>query len=210
GIESDRFHYLQQSNCGISILEFDSIQPRMARLETLNLTTHLGEVLPKLKEGKLGRRLLLVPAEDIENESIQLLGRSLKQIPIDFCLTSNCSNHQTMAELLLSDRNSSIVYLQASQQDFLQLWHQTLKFPSSQSSTLITGLAIADRNTIQSSLVEILGITSHSSSLNLKSGTISVLHYPLSTNHPILQTLNFADITSVLENSSQTNTDRHG
>ncbi len=204
GIKSDRFHYLQQSNCGISILEFDSLQPRStvgsakpsARLETLNLTTHLGEVLPKLKEGKLGRRLLLIPAEDMENSNIQLLGRALYKIGIDFCLTSNCSNTQTMAELLLSDcataqppaRNSSIVHLQASQQDFLRMWHQTLKVQSSQSSTLITGMAIADRHIIQSSLAEILGITDPFS-LNLKGGTISVLHYPLSTNHPILQTL---------------------
>jgi phosphoserine phosphatase len=190
GIKSDRFHYLQQSNCGISSLKFDSLQPRKVRLETLNLTTHLGEVLPKLKEGKLGKRLLLVTAEDIEKESIQWLGRSLYKTPIDFCLTSNCNNSQKMTQLLLGDRDSLIFHLQTSQQSFLQMWNQTLKTQFSQSSTLLTGLAIASRKTLQSSLAEILGITSNPSPLNLQKGTISVLHYPISTNHPILQTLN--------------------
>lgn len=190
GIKSDRFHYLQQSNCGISILEFDSLQPRTARLESLNLTTHLGEILPKLKEGKSGKRLLLINAEDIKNENIQLLGRSLYQTPIDFCLTNSCDRPQRMTQLLFGERDSLTFHLQTSQKHFLQMWHQTVKNQSFQDSSLLTGLAIASRNTLQSSLAEILGITSNSSQLNLRKETISVLYYPLSTNHPILQTLN--------------------
>jgi probable phosphoglycerate mutase len=203
GIKSDRFHYLQQSNCGISILEFNE---RSTRLEAMNLTSHLGEVLPKLKEGKLGMRLLLLPTEKTENFSIQLLARSLHQVPIDFCIHSDCTEARVMTDLFFcdcataqpSDRDSSTVHLQASQQNFLQIWHQTIQSQSRSGESLVTGLAIADRNTIQSALTEILGIVSNTSALNLKNGTISVLQYPLSTNHPILQTLNFEDISSAI------------
>jgi phosphoserine phosphatase len=195
GIESDRFHYLQQSNCGISILEFNS---RSARLEAMNLTSHLGEVLPKLKEGKLGMRLLLLPTEKTENFSIQLLARSLDRVPIDFCIHSDCTEARVMTDLFFCVRDSSTVHLQASQQNFLQIWHQTIQSQSRSGESLVTGLAIADRETIQSALAEILGIVSNTSALNLKNGTISVLQYPLSTNHPILQTLNFEDISSAI------------
>ena len=63
GLTPDRFHALQQSSCGISVLNFPDGQCRGERasgptLAALNLTTHLGEVLPKLKEGKQGLRLL--------------------------------------------------------------------------------------------------------------------------------------------------------
>jgi broad specificity phosphatase PhoE len=196
GVECDRFHYLQQSNCGISILESNS---RSRRLETLNLTSHLGEVLPKLKEGKLGMRLLLIPVENSENSSTQLLARSLKQVPIDFCIHNDRAEARSMTELFLSDRNSSIVHLQASQQDFWRMWHQTIQSRSRLEESLVTGLAIADRNTIQSVLAEILGIVPNASTLNLKNGAISVLQYPLSTNHPILQAMNFSDISSAIK-----------
>jgi hypothetical protein len=80
----------------------------------------------------------------------------------------------------------------------LQIWHQTIQSQSRSGESLVTGLAIADRETIQSALAEILGIVSNTSALNLKNGAISVLQYPLSTNHPILQTLNFEDISSAI------------
>jgi phosphoserine phosphatase len=203
GVECDRFHYLQQSNCGISILEFNS---RSTQLKALNLTSHLGEVLPKLKEGKLGMRLLLIPAENCENYSNQFLAQSLKQVPIDFCIHSDRTEAKAMTELFFSDcataqpsdRNPSTVHLQSSQQDFLRMWHQTIQSRPKLEETLVTGLAIAERNTIQSVLAEILGIASNASTLNLKNGAISVLQYPLSTNHPILQAMNFADLSSVI------------
>jgi hypothetical protein len=58
GIGIELFSSLQHSNCGISILEFPADSEK-ARLEALNLTAHLGERTPKLKEGKQGVRVLL-------------------------------------------------------------------------------------------------------------------------------------------------------
>jgi len=65
GIDPSRYHYLHQSNCGISILNFRSAAGEyIAQLESLNLTTHLkeitGDILPPTKKDHAGIRLLLV------------------------------------------------------------------------------------------------------------------------------------------------------
>ncbi len=59
GLDESVFHRMQQSNCGISILSFPSDLNATAQIEALNHTQHLGEQLPKLKEGKKGLRDLL-------------------------------------------------------------------------------------------------------------------------------------------------------
>jgi phosphoserine phosphatase len=79
GMSCESFHTLQQSNCGVSILEFPQGLQQPAQLKAMNVTQHLGETLPKLKEGKLGLRLLLTQDSD---QSIKF-GQSIK---LDFCL----------------------------------------------------------------------------------------------------------------------------
>jgi probable phosphoglycerate mutase len=61
GLGPEYFHRLQQSNCGISRLRFSPGEP-YAKLDLLNDTTHFDLRLPKLKEGKTGVCLLLIPA----------------------------------------------------------------------------------------------------------------------------------------------------
>lgn len=53
-ISPDRFHSIQQSNGGLTILDAGS------ELVCLNATGHLGERLPKLKDGRTGVRVLLM------------------------------------------------------------------------------------------------------------------------------------------------------
>jgi phosphoserine phosphatase len=65
GIDPARYHYLHQSNCGISVLNFRQEDGKyIAQMESLNLTSHLqaiaGEVLPPIKKDHTGIRLLLV------------------------------------------------------------------------------------------------------------------------------------------------------
>ncbi len=52
-----RFHL---SNCSISVLNFSGELGQPAQLESLNLTAHIGEPLPKLRTEHRGPRLLLV------------------------------------------------------------------------------------------------------------------------------------------------------
>ncbi|MBD2325377.1 histidine phosphatase family protein [Alkalinema sp. FACHB-956] len=64
GLQAAVFHRMQQSNCGLSVLNFPTGLNGPAQLESLNLTQHLGETLPKLKEGKQGTRELLWASDE--------------------------------------------------------------------------------------------------------------------------------------------------
>jgi len=63
GIPPARFHSIQQSNGGLTILDFS---PEGFTLVSLNSTGYLGEGLPKLKAGKTGVRVLLLARSAFE------------------------------------------------------------------------------------------------------------------------------------------------
>lgn len=191
GINCDRYHLLQQSNCGISVLNFDSTYPQ---LEALNLTQHLGEILPKLKDGKLGLRLLLLPVEQFNKASTQQLASYLKSIPLDFYFNSDTESVRATAEVILQEY-PSILHLQVSLQNLFTGWYSIIPFLS--LNVLTTGLVIAECSAITSALHQIFGLPTDSTAFLLKPGTLSVLHYPQSVNHPVLQAMNI-DINTAL------------
>lgn len=72
-LQPSEYHSLQQSNCAISVLNFSASNGNLkdsqalkfnAQLESLNLTSHLsaitGSILPAMRKGHLGPRILLV------------------------------------------------------------------------------------------------------------------------------------------------------
>jgi len=87
GLGTEHFHSFQQSNCGVSRLRF-SPDSRQVRLELLNDTTHLGELLPKLKEGRRGVRLLLIPVTDANPAEIRQFATVLEGVAIDKLLVT--------------------------------------------------------------------------------------------------------------------------
>ena len=87
GLGAVHFHSFQQSNCGVSRLRF-SPESRQARLELLNDTAHLGELLPKLKEGRRGVRLLLIPVTDANPPEIRQIASVLEGVAIDKLLAA--------------------------------------------------------------------------------------------------------------------------
>ncbi|MDM9385415.1 histidine phosphatase family protein [Chlorogloeopsis sp. ULAP01] len=195
--ESKQYHVFQQSNCGISILNFPTLNYQQGQLEAMNLTTHLGEVLPKLKDGKQGLRLLLVPATEKAPNSIQKLAERLQTVPIDFSLSSDLENSQQTAKQLLKNHPKA-VQLQVLRQDFLQLWQQTLlsertvmSANDTYSTHLITALVVASFSMIQKMLTQVLGTSLQC--LQLVPNTLSVIYYPLKMRTPVLQAMNIAD-----------------
>src|SRR5258706_2173581 len=82
GLGAVHFHSFQQSNCGVSRLRFRS-DSQQARLDLLNDTAHLGERLPKLKEGRRGVRLLLIPVTDPNPAEIRQFATVLEGVAID-------------------------------------------------------------------------------------------------------------------------------
>jgi probable phosphoglycerate mutase len=189
-LDSSQYHTLQQSNGGISHLAFPGENRQSAHLNALNLTNHLGESLPKLKDGKQGLRLLLLPVGWQTYLQSKTLARALSSVPLDFCITEDSVDAELVADEILLSRFPRIVQLSVSQQNFLHAWHQTIHVRPRNVAALSTGLVITKMETIETALHQILQLPEGQRSLHLQPGTLSVLYYPDSANYPVLQTMN--------------------
>ncbi|MDJ0576000.1 MAG: histidine phosphatase family protein, partial [Xenococcaceae cyanobacterium MO_234.B1] len=141
GLAPSHFHTLQQCNCGISVLEFTSFHSLSARLENLNLSNHLGKTLPKLKEGRQGLRLLLLPTEQGHLSVIKSMAQFLQDIVIDFSISSGHNSQAITAQIL--EYHPATVQLEISWDDFSQVWQQAIGARSQYNSDLTTGLVVA-------------------------------------------------------------------
>nr|WP_210391423.1 histidine phosphatase family protein [Synechococcus sp. PCC 7502] len=126
GIAPSRYHYLHQSNCGISILNFrQSGETYTAQLESLNLVSHLqaisGDVLPPTKKDHAGIRLLLVrhgetnwnrdqrfqgqidiPLNTTGEQQAQKAADFLAQVKINQAFSSSMLRPKQTAEIILT------------------------------------------------------------------------------------------------------------
>jgi len=120
GISPNRYHSIQQSNCGISVLNFAGGLEQPVQLESLNQTAHLGEILPSLRPNHQGQRLLLVrhgetdwnrqtrfqggidvPLNDNGRQQSQKAAQFLKDVPLDFAFSSPMLRPKETAEIIL-------------------------------------------------------------------------------------------------------------
>jgi len=100
GIAPERYHCIQQSNCGISVLHFPDGSLASGSLEAMNLTTPVGECLPLLQESGSSLRLLLLPVETINQDQTQL-AQLLQATNINFSTIEDNSQSQAIAKNLL-------------------------------------------------------------------------------------------------------------
>ncbi|WP_026103784.1 MULTISPECIES: histidine phosphatase family protein [Kamptonema] len=124
GIPPAYYHSIQQSNCGITVLNF---APPLAtgdlgavQLESMNLTSHVGEIFPKPRENHHGPRLLLVrhgetdwnkagkfqgqidvPLNDNGREQSRRAAEFLKEVKLDFAISSSMLRPKETAEIIL-------------------------------------------------------------------------------------------------------------
>ncbi|MGH8000624.1 MAG: histidine phosphatase family protein [Brasilonema sp.] len=120
GMSPQRYHSIQQSNCSISVLNFSGGLEEPVQLESLNQTQHLGDILPSLRPNHKGVRLLLVrhgetewnrqtkfqgqidvPLNDNGRQQSQKAAQFLKDVAIDFALTSPMLRPKETAEIIL-------------------------------------------------------------------------------------------------------------
>ncbi|NJK37156.1 MAG: histidine phosphatase family protein [Oscillatoriales cyanobacterium RM2_1_1] len=126
GIQPQFYQSIQQSNCGISILNFSEVvpgefpQPATVQLESLNLTQHLGQVFPSPRSGHQGPRLLLVrhgetewnrqgqfqgqidvPLNDNGRQQGEKVADFLQSVPLDLGFSSPMSRPQETAKIIL-------------------------------------------------------------------------------------------------------------
>lgn len=119
-ISPSRYHSLQQSNCGISVLNFSGGLGEPVQLESMNQTQHLGGVLPSLRANHQGVRLLLVrhgetewnrqtkfqgqidvPLNENGKRQSHLCAEFLKDVDIDFAVSSPMLRPKETAQIIL-------------------------------------------------------------------------------------------------------------
>lgn len=130
-IAPDYYQSIQQSNCGISVINFahSPVDPPLqggkergfsVQLESMNLTSHVGEIFPKPRDGHQGPRLLLVrhgetdwnragkfqgqidvPLNDNGREQAQKAAEFLKDVKLDFAISSSMLRPKETAEIIL-------------------------------------------------------------------------------------------------------------
>jgi probable phosphoglycerate mutase len=131
GISPALYHSIQQSNCGINVLNFVGAWGELVQLESLNQTSHMGDALPTPREGNRGLRLLLVrhgetewnrvarfqggidvPLNENGRKQAQQAAEFLKDVPIDFVVSSPMLRPKETAELILKNHPNIKLELQ--------------------------------------------------------------------------------------------------
>ena len=124
GIPAHLYHTIQQSNCGVTVLNFSGGWGESVQLESLNQTSHLGQKLPTFRPPNQGPRFLLVrhgetdwnragkfqgqidvPLNDNGRNQASLAAEFLKTVEIDFAFTSPMSRPKETAQIILQDRS---------------------------------------------------------------------------------------------------------
>jgi broad specificity phosphatase PhoE len=120
GLGPERFNNLAQANCNISVLNFAGGWNSPVQVESMNLTSHMGDALPKLRNGHKGPRMLLVrhgetdwnrngqfqgqidvPLNDNGRAQGEKAAEFLKTIPMDAAYTSFMARPKETAEIIL-------------------------------------------------------------------------------------------------------------
>lgn len=178
------FHAFQQSNCGISILDFPAFdQP--PQLTALNLTSHLGETLPKLKEGKQGIRFLLARSD---TQPLHEFSEALRPLQLNFCVNADPLNARMLVPLLRRSHPKLSVL-----EGLPSSWHPAAVacWLGSAGDVLQTVAIFANAATLEGMLGQMLGQPQSSSHFPVSLRSITVVHYPAVSSQPILQALNW-------------------
>jgi phosphoserine phosphatase len=127
GLPPEAYQVMNQSNCGISVLNFAGGWGDQVQIEALNLTAHLGAVIPQRKGSHQGPRLLLVrhgetdwnrqgrfqgqidvPLNDQGRSQAAQAAAFLKTIPLDGAVSSSMARPQATAEIILQQHPADL------------------------------------------------------------------------------------------------------
>lgn len=181
GMSPEYFHSLQSSNLGISLLNFTDGRLESGRLAALNLTGHLGEHLPKLKEGRRGLRLLLYP----EAANTADLGNLIDATQPDVLVSAGLNVDYTLAERIRRFRPEVPV-------DFWPA-RKLLSVPPCDipDGRLFNLLVLAQSWEVKHLLLRLLGLPPAAfHRLEINTPRLTAIHYSSQDVRPILQVMN--------------------
>ncbi len=147
GVPPSHYHRLQQSNCCISVLNFTGAWGEPVQLESLNQTSHLDKPLPSYRQPHKGPRLLLIrhgetewnrasrfqgqidiPLNETGKEQAQKAAEFLKDISLDFAISSPMARPKETAEIILKHKPEINLELQPDLKEISHgLWEGKLE-----------------------------------------------------------------------------------
>lgn len=201
GLPMMQHHEIQQTHGGLTVIEFAAPNLGEGHLHLLNLTTPIGEQLPKLKAGKQGLRLMLVPCQ-MGTSPDTSLATLVQGQPIAACVVEDHPCCHSSQRLLLAHHPGTVT-LSVGRDDFLHQWQRWLRTGSSRPSLLqslsqvlpselTTVAAVCHQAHAESFLQGVMGRL-----LPLLPNALTILHYPGVGVRPILQTLNSRPIPAI-------------
>ncbi|MEM6433210.1 MAG: histidine phosphatase family protein [Cyanobacteria bacterium P01_D01_bin.115] len=202
-------HSLQQTHSGLTVFDVDATPHQPTQLHLLNLT--LGSApsaivtprLPKLKAGKQGVRLVLLPYQPGLRPD-PTLASLLRSATIQAAVVEDCQTvtgpqpyacHHIAKSVLT--HNPETVVLSVQRSHFWQQWQAAISQSLQAQSTtddLTTLLAVTQPDSLQAFLNHLLDLPAASSALALQPNKLSVIHYPDANTRPILQAVNLTAI----------------
>lgn len=187
GLGPEHFQSFQQSNCGLTLFRLLS-GSRRANLELLNDTTHLGESLPKLKEGRRGMRLLFIPVTDGYLAAVRDLVAALQGIVMEHIVTFGSAARDLASQLFSSTGASCVVVPEAKANNAVDQLLQRY------SGEQLRHLAIlGPPEILRRVLQQQLRISDPAAeSMALRPLEITAVHRPAKVVPPVLQSLNMS------------------
>ncbi len=191
GLPMMQHHEMQQTHSGLTVIDFAAPTLGTGHLHLLNLTTPLGEQLPKLKAGKQGLRLVLLPCQTGIRPD-PALAQLVQGHPIAACVVEDHPCCHPNQRTLLAHHPATVT-LSVGRADFLHHWQRSLLQSLKQTppAELTTVAAVCHQAHAESFLRGVMGRP-----LPLLPNALTVLHYPGVGVRPILQTLNSRPIPS--------------
>lgn len=196
-------HALQQTHSGLTVLDVSALGTP-AHLHILNLTLGDGKTtppkprLPKLKAGKQGIRLVLVPCQLGQSPSptlkALLADAAIQAAIIEDSHHSSDAQHHTDHRVIqtLLNQHPETVVLSVRRSRFWSQWQTAIQgsLKTQSHDGLTTLLAIAQPSSLTGFLKTLLSLSPNADALTLQPDTLSVVHYPHADVRPILQSIN--------------------
>jgi probable phosphoglycerate mutase len=197
GVPMEQHHGMQQTHSGLTVIDFAAPVLGTGHLHLLNLTTPIGERLPKLKAGKQGLRLVILLCQP-DTKPDAVLAEFVQGQPIAACVVEDHPCCHSSQHSLLAHHPETVM-LSVGRADFLHQWQRSLAQSLIQipSSDLTTIAAVCHQAHAESFLQGVMGCR-----LPLLPNTLTILHYPQTGMRPILQTFNSRPVPQVTLNET--------
>ncbi|NEQ46712.1 MAG: histidine phosphatase family protein [Leptolyngbya sp. SIOISBB] len=198
GLSPHHHHALQQTHSGLTVLDFASPADRAAKLHVLNTT--VSDRLPKLKAGKQGLRLLLLPCHPNAPKQPEIAA-FLKGETIDAAIVEESAAASRSRETLQTadaalPHNPATVMLSVQQMQLSQQWPAAIRrsLTTYDHEHLTTLLVVAPTESLQAGFQSLLGLPETAATPQLRAHSLSVIHYAKTQPQPILQGLNLVPL----------------